>query len=64
MLSTSSPYITKEFNINVIVEFMKPVFGFEASMVKVIGGTITRQVHMVTLGTTEVIIQFNIHLFA
>ncbi|KAF3948785.1 hypothetical protein CMV_025262 [Castanea mollissima] len=42
VLSTSSPNITKEFNINVIVEFMKPVFGFEASMVKVIGGTITR----------------------
>ncbi|XP_030953566.1 uncharacterized protein LOC115976435 isoform X2 [Quercus lobata] len=42
VLSTSSPNITKESNINVIVEFMKPVFGFEASMVKVIGGTITR----------------------
>nr|XP_023876931.1 uncharacterized protein LOC111989373 [Quercus suber]XP_023893180.1 uncharacterized protein LOC112005161 [Quercus suber] len=54
VLSTSSPNITKESNVNVIVEFMKPVFGFEASMVKVIGGTITRQVHMVTLGTTEV----------
>nr|POE59965.1 hypothetical protein CFP56_03560 [Quercus suber] len=53
VLSTSSPNITKESNVNVIVEFMKPVFGFEASMVKVIGGTITRQVHMVTLGTTE-----------
>ncbi len=39
-----------------VVEFMKPVFGFEASMVKVTGGTITRQVHTVTLGTTDIII--------
>ncbi|XP_062173784.1 uncharacterized protein LOC133879273 [Alnus glutinosa] len=42
MLSTSSPSITKESNINVMVEFTKPVFGFEASMVKVAGGTLTR----------------------
>jgi len=48
MLSTSSPSITKESNINVMVEFTKPVFGFEASMVKVAGGTLTRQVQMVT----------------
>lgn len=46
-LSTSSPSITKEPNINVIVEFTKPVFGFEASMVEVDGGRLTRQVHMV-----------------
>ncbi|KAJ0113031.1 hypothetical protein Patl1_03033 [Pistacia atlantica] len=42
-LSTSSPSITKEPNINVIVEFTKPVFGFEASMVDVDGGRLTRQ---------------------
>ena len=42
-LSTSSPNVTKESEINVIVEFTKPVFGFEASMVEVIGGRITRQ---------------------
>jgi hypothetical protein len=52
MLSTSSPSITKESNINVMVEFTKPVFGFEASMVKVAGGTLTRQVQMV-LRTTD-----------
>lgn len=48
MLSTSSPSISKESNINVMVEFTKPVFRFEASMVKVAGGTLTRQVQMVT----------------
>lgn len=48
-LSTSSPNFTKESNINVVVEFTKPVFGFEASMVKVNGGKITRQVHLVIL---------------
>lgn len=42
-LSTSSPNVTKESEINVIVEFTKPVFGFKASMVEVIGGRITRQ---------------------
>ncbi|KAK9271997.1 hypothetical protein L1049_002366 [Liquidambar formosana] len=42
-LSTNSPSVTKESNINVIVEFTKPVFGFEASMVKVVGGRLTRQ---------------------
>ncbi|XP_059449067.1 uncharacterized protein LOC132179363 isoform X2 [Corylus avellana] len=42
VLSTSSPSITKESNINVMVEFTKPIFGFEASMVKVVGGTLTR----------------------
>lgn len=44
-LSTSSPNVTKASNINVIVEFTKPVFGFEASMVEVGGGKLTRQVH-------------------
>ncbi|KAH7518902.1 hypothetical protein FEM48_Zijuj09G0220400 [Ziziphus jujuba var. spinosa] len=39
-LSTSSPNFTKESNINVIVEFTKPVFGFEASMVDVTGGAL------------------------
>ncbi|CAL9014838.1 unnamed protein product [Prunus brigantina] len=42
-LSTSSPNVTKDRNINVIVEFTKPVFGFQASMVQVVGGRITRQ---------------------
>ncbi|KAL5797191.1 hypothetical protein ACOSQ2_002011 [Xanthoceras sorbifolium] len=41
-LSTSSPSIMKAPNINVIVEFTKPVFGFEASVVDVNGGTLTR----------------------
>ncbi|KAG2714883.1 hypothetical protein I3760_03G048900 [Carya illinoinensis] len=41
-LSTSSPSITKESNINVIVEFTKPVFGFKASVVKVVGGSLIR----------------------
>lgn len=48
-LSTSSPNVTKDRDINVIVEFTKPVFGFQASMVQVVGGRITRQVHMVAL---------------
>ncbi|GAV64271.1 hypothetical protein CFOL_v3_07789 [Cephalotus follicularis] len=42
-LSTSSPRATKDPNINVIVEFTKPVFGFEASMIEVYGGRVTRQ---------------------
>ncbi|XP_024031820.1 uncharacterized protein LOC21394057 [Morus notabilis] len=41
-LSTSSPNVTRESEINIIVEFTKPVFGFEASVVEVIGGRITR----------------------
>ena len=41
-LSTSSPNVTKESNINIIVEFTKPVFGFLDSMVKVNGGKVTR----------------------
>ncbi|XP_065878870.1 uncharacterized protein [Euphorbia lathyris] len=44
-LSTSSAKVTKASDINVVVEFTKPVFGFEASMVKVEGGKLTRQVH-------------------
>ncbi|PIA51132.1 hypothetical protein AQUCO_01100163v1, partial [Aquilegia coerulea] len=43
-LSTNSPGVTKESNINVIVEFTKPVFGFQTSGLKVRGGRITRQV--------------------
>ncbi|KAJ7970605.1 Transmembrane protein [Quillaja saponaria] len=42
VLSTSSPSLTRESNINIIVEFTKPVFGFEASMVEVMGGRIVR----------------------
>ncbi|XP_010660753.1 uncharacterized protein LOC104881649 isoform X1 [Vitis vinifera] len=41
-LSTNSPMVTKQSYINVIVEFTKPVFGFEASIVKVEGGRVTR----------------------
>lgn len=41
-LSTNAPNVTKESNINIIAEFTKPVFGFEASMVEVTGGRITR----------------------
>lgn len=37
--------MTNASNMNVIVEFTKPVFGFEASMVEVEGGKVTRQVH-------------------
>ncbi|RVW45149.1 hypothetical protein CK203_067654 [Vitis vinifera] len=42
-LSTNSAVVTKQSHINVIVEFTKPVFGFEASIVKVEGGRVTRQ---------------------
>ncbi|XP_039009849.1 uncharacterized protein LOC120138461 [Hibiscus syriacus] len=41
-LSTSSENFTKESNINVVVEFTKPVFGFEASMIEVYGGRLIR----------------------
>ncbi|KAL6135917.1 hypothetical protein ACLB2K_068142 [Fragaria x ananassa] len=41
-LSTSSPNVTKDRSINVVVEFTKPVFGFEVSMINVDGGRITR----------------------
>ncbi|KAL5717574.1 hypothetical protein ACHQM5_010557 [Ranunculus cassubicifolius] len=41
-LRTSSPGVTKEPNIDVMVEFTKPVFGFQTSGVKVGGGRITR----------------------
>ncbi|KAF7819418.1 uncharacterized protein G2W53_024873 [Senna tora] len=44
VLKTSSPSVTKESNINIIVEFTKPVFGFEASTVEVKGGRLIRQV--------------------
>ena len=47
-LSTNSAVVTKQSYINVIVEFTKPVFGFEASIVKVEGGRVTRQVHRTT----------------
>ncbi|KAM2014294.1 hypothetical protein ACFX16_044968 [Malus domestica] len=41
-LSTGSQNFTKDRVISVIVEFTKPVFGFQASMVNVFGGRITR----------------------
>lgn len=44
-ISTNSASVTKAPSINVIIEFTKPVFGFEATMVDVVGGRITRQVH-------------------
>ncbi|KAL6139426.1 hypothetical protein ACLB2K_057730 [Fragaria x ananassa] len=39
-LSTSSPNVTKDHSINVVVEFTKPVFGFEVSMINVDGGKV------------------------
>lgn len=57
-LSTGSRNFTKDRIISVIVEFTKPVFGFQASMVNVFGGRITRQVHMATLKTTDIITLF------
>ncbi|XP_038989295.1 uncharacterized protein LOC103718327 isoform X2 [Phoenix dactylifera] len=42
VLSTSSPIVTKEANINVVVEFTKPVFGFDASSIEVEGGKVAR----------------------
>lgn len=44
VLRTSSHTETRDFNINIIAEFTKPVFGFEASMVEVSGGRLIRQV--------------------
>ncbi|XP_016747956.2 uncharacterized protein [Gossypium hirsutum] len=41
-LSTSSENVTKDSNINIIVEFTKPVFGFGASVVEVNGGRLIR----------------------
>ncbi|KAK4282247.1 hypothetical protein QN277_013647 [Acacia crassicarpa] len=41
-LRTSSQSVTRESHINMIVEFTKPVFGFEASMVEVMGGRLIR----------------------
>ncbi|XP_028772478.1 uncharacterized protein LOC114729614 [Neltuma alba] len=41
-LRTSSQSVTKESHINIIVEFTKPVFGFEATMVEVMGGRLIR----------------------
>ncbi|XP_010249014.1 PREDICTED: uncharacterized protein LOC104591726 isoform X2 [Nelumbo nucifera] len=40
-LSTGSPRVTKKSNIDVIAEFTKPVFNFEASAVEVRGGKLT-----------------------
>uniref|UniRef100_A0A7N1A4A1 Bacterial Ig-like domain-containing protein n=1 Tax=Kalanchoe fedtschenkoi TaxID=63787 RepID=A0A7N1A4A1_KALFE len=42
ILSTGSPKVTKQSNIDVVAEFTKPVFGFDASAVTVQGGRITR----------------------
>ncbi|XP_061368105.1 uncharacterized protein LOC133311103 [Gastrolobium bilobum] len=44
VLRTSSLRETRDFNVNIIAEFTKPVFGFEASMVEVLGGKLIRQV--------------------
>ncbi|XP_054816450.1 uncharacterized protein LOC129316165 isoform X2 [Prosopis cineraria] len=41
-LRTSSESVTKESHINIIVEFTKPVFGFGATMVEVMGGRLIR----------------------
>ncbi|KAM7279476.1 hypothetical protein ACFE04_006610 [Oxalis oulophora] len=42
-LRSSSPRVTKDRNMNAIVEFTKPIFGFDGSMVQVFGGKLTRQ---------------------
>lgn len=52
-LSTSSPRLTTQSTIYVIAEFKKPVFGFDAPMVIVQGGRITRQVHINALERTK-----------
>ncbi|KAG2405235.1 uncharacterized protein HKW66_Vig0044900 [Vigna angularis] len=44
VLRTSSLTETKDFNINIIAEFTKPVFDFGASTVEISGGRLTRQV--------------------
>jgi len=44
VLRTSSLTETRDFNINIIAEFTKPVFDFEPSIVEVSGGRLTRQV--------------------
>ncbi|KAL9277823.1 hypothetical protein ACSQ67_024948 [Phaseolus vulgaris] len=43
VLRTSSLTETRDFNINIIAEFTKPVFDFEPSIVEVSGGRLTRQ---------------------
>lgn len=53
VLSTNSPTVTKQSYINVIVEFNKPVFGFDDSNVEVEGGRVARQVHRPTPKSTE-----------
>jgi len=44
VLRTSSLTETRDFNINIIAEFTKPVFGFVTSIVDVSGGRLIRQV--------------------
>lgn len=44
-LRTSSQSVTKESHINIIAEFTKPVFGFEATMIEVMGGRLIRLVN-------------------
>jgi len=44
VLRTSSLTETRDFNINIIAEFTKPVFDFGASTVEISGGRLTRQV--------------------
>ncbi|WVZ07629.1 hypothetical protein V8G54_020975 [Vigna mungo] len=43
VLRTSSLIETRDFNINIIAEFTKPVFDFGASTVEISGGRLTRQ---------------------
>ncbi|KAL1314635.1 hypothetical protein HN51_041455 [Arachis hypogaea] len=42
ILRTSSLGRPRDFDINIIAEFTKPVFGFDASMIEVLGGRLTR----------------------
>lgn len=44
VLRTSSLTETRDFNINIMAEFTKPVFGFGTSIVEVSGGRLIRQV--------------------
>ncbi|OIW02971.1 hypothetical protein TanjilG_13608 [Lupinus angustifolius] len=53
VLRTSSPNETRDSNIHIIAEFTKPVFGFEASMVVVLGGRLIRHVYIEVKGTIK-----------
>ena len=62
VLRTRLPSITKESHIDIIVEFTKPIFRFEASMVEVLGGRMIRQVHMEFLQTFAYAVESNLYV--